>query len=31
MPGSGEVLPLNAITPLIGAPVIVYVVLGKRH
>ena len=30
MPGSGEVLPLNAITPLIGAPVIVYVVLGKR-
>lgn len=31
LPASGAVLPLNAITPLIGAPVIIYVILKKRH
>ena len=31
MPGGNEVLPLNAITPLIGAPVIIYVILNRRN
>lgn len=32
MPAGGTVLPLNAVTPLIGAPVIVYVVINAyRH
>ena len=30
LPPNGTLLPLNAITPLIGAPVIIYVVLLKR-
>ncbi len=30
LPSNGTLLPLNAITPLIGAPVIIYVVLLKR-
>lgn len=30
LPTDGTVLPLNAITPLIGAPVIIYVILSKR-
>lgn len=30
LPADGSILPLNAITPLIGAPVIIYVLL-KRH
>lgn len=29
LPADGEVLPLNAITPLVGAPVIIYVILRK--
>ena len=28
---SGEALPLNAITPLIGAPIIIYVILNRRN
>ena len=31
LPGENGVLPLSAITPLIGAPVIVYVILRKRQ
>ena len=30
LPGSSGLLPLSAITPLIGAPVILYVILRKR-
>lgn len=29
LPGGGTVLPLNALTPLIGAPVIIYVILRQ--
>ena len=29
LPDNGAVLPLNAITPLIGAPMIIYVILRK--
>lgn len=29
LPANGTVLPLNAITPLIGAPIIIYVILRK--
>jgi iron complex transport system permease protein len=31
MPGSQIVLPLNAVTSLIGAPVIVWFILKKRN
>jgi len=31
IPGSGEMLPLNAITPAIGAPVIIYVILNRKN
>lgn len=31
VPSSSGVLPLNAVTPLIGAPVIVYVILNRRN
>lgn len=31
VPGSGVVLPLNAVTSLIGAPVIVWVILRKKN
>ena len=30
LPGEGGVIPLNAVTPLIGAPVIIYVIAKKR-
>lgn len=30
MPANGTLLPINAITPLIGAPVIIYVIIRKR-
>jgi iron complex transport system permease protein len=30
LPGESGVLPLNAVTPLIGAPVIIYVIARKR-
>ncbi len=30
LPGGSGMLPLNAVTPLIGAPVIIYVILRKR-
>lgn len=29
-PGEGGIIPLNAITPLIGAPVVIYVILSRR-
>ena len=31
MPGSNSVLPLSAITPIIGAPVILYVIVSRRN
>ena len=31
MPGSGNVLPLSAITPIIGAPVIIYVIVNRKN
>lgn len=30
LPGEAGIIPLNAITPIIGAPVIIYVILNKR-
>lgn len=30
MPGDGTVLPINVITPLIGAPVVLYVILKRK-
>lgn len=30
VPGSAGMLPLNAVTPLVGAPVIIYVIIRKR-
>ena len=30
LPGESGVIPLNAVTPLIGAPVIIYVITNKR-
>lgn len=30
LPGEGGIIPLNAITPLIGAPVVIYVILSRR-
>ena len=31
LPGAGGIIPLNAVTPLIGAPVIIYVIIKGRH
>ncbi len=30
LPGAWGVIPLNAVTPLVGAPVIIYVIAGRR-
>ena len=30
IPGSNQILPLNAVTPMLGAPVIIYVILKRR-
>ncbi len=30
LPGSGGIIPLNAVTPIMGAPVIIYVLLKQR-
>lgn len=31
LPGERGVIPLNAVTPLIGAPVVIYVITRRRH
>ena len=31
LPGDNQIFPLNAITPIIGAPVIIYVILNRRN
>jgi len=30
LPGEAGLIPLNAVTPLIGAPVIIYVIVNQR-
>lgn len=30
LPGGGGVVPLNAVTPLVGAPVIIYIIIRRR-
>jgi iron complex transport system permease protein len=30
LPGDSGIIPLNAVTPLVGAPVIIYVILKKQ-
>jgi iron complex transport system permease protein len=30
VPGSNQVLPINAVTALIGAPIVIWVILKKR-
>lgn len=31
LPGTNTILPLNAITPIIGAPIIIYVIVNKKN
>ena len=31
LPGENGVIPLNAVTPLLGAPIIIYVIVHNRH
>ena len=31
LPGNDSILPLNAVTPLIGAPVIIYVIINRKN
>jgi iron complex transport system permease protein len=31
LPGDNGLLPLNAITPIIGAPVIIYIIISRRR
>ena len=31
LPGGNSILPLNAVTPLIGAPVIIYVIMNRKN
>lgn len=31
VPGSNQILPLNAVTPMLGAPVIIYVILNRKN
>jgi iron complex transport system permease protein len=31
VPGSNAILPLNAVTPIIGAPVIIYVIVNRKN
>ncbi|MDR3250056.1 MAG: iron ABC transporter permease [Tannerella sp.] len=31
MPGADSVLPLNAITPIVGAPVIIYIIVNRKN
>ena len=30
LPGDAGIIPLNAVTPIIGAPVIIYVIVSQR-
>jgi iron complex transport system permease protein len=31
LPGFEGVLPLNAVTPIVGAPVIIYVIINRKN
>lgn len=31
IPGSNQILPLNAVTPMLGAPVIIYVIVNRKN
>ena len=31
IPGSNSILPLNAVTPIIGAPIIIYVIINRKN
>ncbi|HIZ32284.1 MAG TPA: iron ABC transporter permease [Candidatus Bacteroides merdigallinarum] len=31
LPGEAGLIPLNAVTPLIGAPIVIYVIVSQRH
>lgn len=31
VPGSNQILPLNAVTPMLGAPVIIYVIVNRKN
>lgn len=31
LPGEAGIIPLNAVTPLVGAPVIIYVIISHKH
>ena len=31
IPGSNQILPLNAVTPMLGAPVIIYVIINRKN
>jgi len=31
LPGDSGVIPLNAVTPLVGAPVVIYVIMKGKH
>ena len=31
VPGSNSLIPLSAITPIIGAPVIIYVIVNRKN
>ncbi len=31
VPGSNSILPLNAVTPMLGAPVIIYVIINRKN
>ena len=31
LPGTNNVFPLNAMTPLLGAPVIIYVIVNRKN
>lgn len=31
VPGSNQILPLNAVTPVLGAPVIIYVIVNRKN
>ncbi|HIV84577.1 MAG TPA: iron ABC transporter permease, partial [Candidatus Prevotella intestinigallinarum] len=30
LPGGGGIIPLNAVTPIIGSPVIIYIIMRNR-
>ena len=31
LPGENGIIPLNAVTPIVGAPVIIYVIISQRN